>query len=145
MPKEISAGAIIFRRNKKIKYLLLHYPSGRKGAKFSYWDFPKGHIEKKESPKDTAKREVFEETGIEDLKFLEGFKQTIKYFFKDKQKTIFKIVIFLLAETKTKKVKISFEHIGYGWFSYQEALKKLNFKNSKELLKKADIFLKIKK
>ena len=47
-----------------------------------HWDFPKGHIEKGEKIKDTIRREVEEETGLKDIKFIEGFKEWIKYFFK---------------------------------------------------------------
>ena len=141
MPLEKSAGAVIFRReNKKIKYLLLHYPRGSRRPK-PYRDFPKGHIEKGEKPEATARREVEEETGLKDIKFIEGFKEWIKYFFEDKGQTVFKIVTFYLAQTKTKKVKISWEHIGYKWLSYEEALEQLTFKNAKEILKKANDFL----
>jgi 8-oxo-dGTP pyrophosphatase MutT (NUDIX family) len=141
MPVEKSAGAVIFRQeNNKIYYLLLHYPSSAKAPK-EYWDFPKGHIEKGEKLEETVKREVEEETGLKDIKFVGGFKEWIKYFFKFKGKNVFKIVTFLLAETKTKKVKVSFEHLGYEWLSYEEALKQLTFNNAKEILKKANDFL----
>ena len=142
MPVERSAGAVIFRReNNKIYYLLLHYPSNAKAPK-EYWDLPKGHIEKGEKIEDTVRREVKEETGIEDIKFIEGFKEWIKYFFKFKGKNIFKIVTFFLAETKTKTVKVSFEHIGFKWLPYEEAIEKLTFKNAKDILKKANDYLK---
>jgi len=135
MPLERSAGAVIFREEgDKIYYLLLHYQSG-------HWDFPKGIIEKGEKIEETAKREVKEETGIENIEFVEGFKEWIKYFFRVKGRTIFKIVTFLLAETKQKKVKISWEHIGFKWLPYEEALEKLTFKNAKEILEKANDFL----
>jgi len=141
MPFEKSAGAVVFRReDNKIHYLLLHYPSTSKAPK-DYWDLPKGHIEKGEKELDTVKREVEEETGLQDLKFIEGFKEWIKYFFRFKGKTIFKIVTFYLAKTKTEKVKTSFEHIGYEWLPYKEALATLNFKNAKEILEKAHNFL----
>jgi 8-oxo-dGTP pyrophosphatase MutT (NUDIX family) len=143
MPIERSAGALIFRKNKEIKYLLLHYPSTKRGAKRSYWDFPKGHIEKGEKIEETVKREVFEETGIKDIQFIKGFKEEIRYFFRDKEKTIFKTVIFLLAQTKEEKVKISSEHIGYLWLPFEEAMKKLSFRNSQEILKKANDYLKL--
>lgn len=144
MPVEKSAGAVVFRRSKnKIEYLLLHYRAG-------HWDFPKGHIEKGESEEDALRREVFEETGIRDLKLIPGFRKTIKYFFKarpDKREkirgkdTILKLVVFYLAETKTKKVKISFEHVGYKWLPYDSALKQLTFKNAKDILKRAAHFI----
>ena len=156
MPIEKSAGAVIFRKDyyppttlhippsrpkkAKIYYLLLHYPLGAKAPQ-EYWDLPKGHIEKGEKETDTVKREVEEETGLKDIEFIKGFKEWIKYFFKWKGKNILKFVTFYLAETKTKNVKISFEHLGYEWLPYQDALEKLTFKNAKEILKKANDFL----
>lgn len=136
MPVEKSAGALIFRKEKGIiKYLLLHYESG-------HWEFVKGHIEKGESIKDTVRRETKEEVGISDLEFVEGFKETIRYFFKWEGKNIMKFVTFLLAETKTENIKLSHEHIGYEWLSYEQALGKLTFKNAKEILKKAEEYVK---
>jgi len=141
MPIEKSAGAVIFRKEgNKIYYLLLHYPSNAKAPR-EYWDFPKGHIEKGEKIEETVKREVKEETGLKDIKLIEGFKEWIKYFFKFKGKNIFKIVTFFLAETKTKTVKVSFEHIGFKWLPYEEAIEKLTFKNAKDILKKANDYL----
>ncbi len=146
MPVEKSAGAVIFRReNNKVFYLLLHYASvaqnTRSRAEKDYWDFPKGHIEKVEKEIDAAKREVEEETGLKDIEFLEGFKSSIRYFFRFKGENILKFVTFYLAETKIKDVKVSEEHLGYDWLSYQEALTKLKFKNAKETLQKAHQFL----
>lgn len=135
MPLEKSAGAIVFRReNNKIKYLLIQYGWG-------HWEFPRGLIEKGESLEETAKREIKEEVGIEDIEFIPGFKGWFKFFFKLKGKNIMKIATFLLAETKTKEVKLSHEHKDYVWLEREEALEKLTFKNSKEVLKKADDFL----
>jgi len=138
MEFEKSCGAIVFRReNGKIFYLLLQYEN--------YWGFPKGLVEKGETEIETASREIEEETGIKDLKFLDGFREKISYFYRLKGKLIKKEVIFFLAETKTKGVKISFEHIGYKWLMFDEAVKTLTHKNSKELLKKADEFIKKQK
>ena len=132
---EKSAGAVIFRKeDDKIYCLLLHYQGG-------HWDFPKGNIEKGEKLEDTVRREVKEETGIENIKFALGFKEAIKYFYKLKGRNIFKIVTFFLAETKTKEVKISWEHTGFKWLSYEEALGQLTFENAKEILKKAHDFI----
>ncbi len=141
MPVEKSAGAIIFRReNNTIKYLLLHYPSSSKSKK-EYWDLPKGHIEKGEGLEDTVRREVEEETGLKDIRIVDGFKETIKYFFRAEGKNIFKIVVFYLAETKNEEIKISYEHIGYKWLPYEGAFIQLTHKNAKEILKKANDFI----
>ena len=135
MINEKSAGAVIFIREKEIKYLLLHYGLG-------HWDFVKGNIEDKEDDKETIIREIEEETNIKDLKFIPNFREKIQFFFKRKGELVKKEVIYYLAETKTTKVKLSFEHIGYKWLNYKDALKQLTFKTSKEILKKANSMLK---
>ena len=142
MPVERSAGAVIFQGEKgKIFYLLLHYPKGVRRPD-PYWDFPKGHLEGKENALDAARRESEEETGLKDLIFIEGFQETIKYFLKFEGKNILKFVTFYLAKTKTKDVIISKEHIGFKWLPYEKALEQLTFKNAKEILQRADSFLK---
>jgi 8-oxo-dGTP pyrophosphatase MutT (NUDIX family) len=138
MAKEKSAGAVIFLIEEgKPLFLLLHYASG-------HWEFVKGHIEKGEEELATVKREAEEETGIKDLALIDGFKEAISYFYKNKKETIFKEVSFYLAQTKTKKVVLSFEHIGYDWLNYDDALGRLTFKNAREILKKAHDKLKEK-
>ncbi|TSC56154.1 MAG: NUDIX hydrolase [Parcubacteria group bacterium Greene0714_21] len=138
MPKEISAGAVVFRKEGgQPFYLLLHYPSGSR-VKREYWDFPKGHIEKGETEIETVKREVQEETGVKDLMLLNGFKETISYMFQAQGQKIFKTVVFFLGETRLKDVKISQEHLAYIWLPFDKALLKLKFPNAKKLLKKAN-------
>lgn len=135
MPIEKSAGAIVFRKEKnKIYYLLLHYQAG-------YWDFPKGNIEKGEKLEETAKKEIKEETGIDEIEFIPKFKESIKYFYKLKGENIFKIATFFLVKTKEKEIKISWEHLGYQWLPYEKALERLTHKNAKEVLEKANDFL----
>jgi len=138
---EKSTGAVIFRKEGDIiKYLLLHYPGGSKTAE-SYWDFPKGHVEKGETEGRAMRREVFEETGIRDLELVPKFRETIKYFFKWEGKTVFKIVVFYLGETKEENIKISSEHMGYKWLEYEDAMKGLTFDNAKNILKRANLRL----
>ncbi len=132
---ERSSGTVIFRKNGKEKFLLLHYGKG-------HWDFPKGHIEEGEAELDAAIREAEEETGISDLKILDGFREKITYFFMAGKNLVHKEVVFFAAETKTKSIKISHEHTGFEWLDFDSALKKLSFKNSRDVLKKANEFLK---
>ena len=142
MPREISAGSVIYRaENGIIYYLLLRYPALSHRAKKDYCDFPKGHLEPGESDLEAMRREVKEETGIADLEIAKGFRETIKYFFVVKEKKIFKIVSYYLAKTLTLEVKISLEHTGYAWLPFEEALKALSFSNAKKILKKANDLL----
>lgn len=145
MPVERSAGALIYRDTKRgRRYLLLHhYPNShaRKKKEEGHWDFPKGHIEKGERTEETVKREVKEETGLSSIEFVSGFKDTMKYFVGVKPNRRLKFVAFFLARTRTSKVEVSHEHQGYAWLPFEEAYVRITYKNSKNLLKKADEFL----
>lgn len=142
MEKEKSCGAIVFRKQKdKVLYLLLYKKAHEKYRES--WDFPKGNVEEGESEEDVARREVKEEAGL-DVSFVKGFHEVIHFFYRREGKLISKEVIFLLAETKQEKVKISFEHDDCKWASYEETIKLLTFKNSQDTLKKANVFLKEK-
>ena len=133
-----SAGAVVFRKEKgKILFLLICYGTKEK----FWWDFPRGQIEKGETEEETAKREIFEETGIKNLKFFPGFKESYRYFFRNGQELVFKENIIFLAETKTKRIKLSFEHHDFVWLPFKEALSKLTYENSKEILKRANEYL----
>lgn len=133
--REISAGIIVYRRTAQGVRFLLLYHGGR------YWNFPKGHIEKEERALQAAVRETMEEAGLKrsDLNIDPNFKAYEKFtFFKNKVK-VFKTVIFYLAETKARDIKISSEHEGFGWFSYKEASNMLQkYKDSAALLKRAN-------
>ena len=138
MIREKSCGAVIFnKKNDKTKYLLLNYAAG-------HWDFVKGNVEAGETEKETVIRELNEETGITEATFIEGFKETIAYFYRRQGQTVHKEVVFFTMESYTEKVVLSFEHVGYIWLDYQHAMEKLNFKNAKDVLQKAHDFLKNK-
>ena len=135
MIEETSAGIVLFRKEESKKlFLLLHYPSG-------HWDFVKGKMEKGESVHQTAIREAKEETGIIDIVFLNDFEEWINYNFQHEGELIDKKVVFFLAETKTKDVEISHEHLNYTWMDYNSAMEKITFDNAKNVLTKAQALL----
>jgi len=135
MIKETSAGIVLYRKeNTKNLFLLLHYPSG-------HWDFVKGKMEKNETTHETAIRETKEETGITDIVFAENFEEWIEYNFKYQGELVQKKVVFFLAETKTKEIKISHEHSGYIWMDYNASMEKTTFDNAKRVLTKAEKLL----
>ena len=131
MIEETSAGIVLFRReNDKILFLLLHYPSG-------HWDFVKGKMEKGETYHETAIRETKEETGITDISFLDNFEEWIQYNFQYEGELVNKKVVFFLAETKTKEIEISHEHLDFTWMDYVTAMEKTTFDNAKTVLSKS--------
>ncbi len=143
MVKEKSIGGIIFREeNKERFYLLLEYERiNDQEGEHNYWDFPKGHQEEKESEITTLFREIKEETSLTDVNLILGFKESIRYIFKKNEKLINKEVIFYLLKTENKQINISGEHTNFKWANYKEALKLINFKSSKEIIKKAEEFI----
>ncbi len=135
MIEETSAGIVLFRKeNSKILFLLLNYPSG-------HWDFIKGKMEEGESTHETAIREAKEETGITDITFVENFEEWIKYDFQYQRELVHKKVVFFLAETKTKEVMISHEHLDYTWMDYNTSMEKTTFDNAKTVLTRAQTLL----
>ena len=143
MVKEISIGGIIFlEENNKRFYLLLEYNRiNDKKGEHKYWDFPKGHIEGKETEFQTLFREIKEETNLMNLDLTLGFKKSIKYFFRKNGSLISKEVIYYLLKSNSKEVNISSEHTNYKWLEYKEALNLIVFKSSKDILKEAEKFL----
>lgn len=138
MLREKSCGAVVFIKSGDFtKYLLLNYAGG-------HWDFVKGNVEPNEGEKETVVRELREETSITDAEFIDGFKETIAYFYRRQGLTVHKEVVFFIMESHTEEVKLSFEHVGYIWLDYQHAMEKLTFKNARDVLTKTHDFLKKK-
>ena len=137
MKRVYSAGIIVFFKedNKSPRYLLLHYTQG-------HWDLPKGKVEKGETIKEAALRELKEEASIRAI-LDDSFKELFSYDFvdHDNQKT-HKTVIFFVGEiTESQKITLSHEHLDYAWLPYEQALKKLTYQNAQEVVKKAERFL----
>jgi bis(5'-nucleosidyl)-tetraphosphatase len=135
MIEEVSAGAVIFLdKDGERRYLALHYPAG-------HWDFPKGGLERGESEEDAARREIKEETGLTVDSFIPNFKKKIEYRYRRADGLSHKQVIFFLAKASSDKVKISYEHSGYEWLTFEQAIKRLSFENARSILRESNDFL----
>lgn len=68
-----AAGVLVMTRTAPRQFLLMRHPNR--------WDLPKGHAERGESPRQTALRELAEETGLTPsrLELDEGFEFVIEY------------------------------------------------------------------
>lgn len=132
---EYSAGVVVFKRERgKLKYLVIKSFTGVFG-------FPKGHIEKGETEKEAAVREVLEETGIT-ARIIDGFERRNEYqipFMKDTVKHVVYFVGEYVSGTPTPQEN---ETSGVYFFSKEVAAKKFYFDNLKKMIYDADAFVK---
>jgi len=136
--REVSSGFVVYTlEHDRIYYLLLRHPT--------HWSFPKGHLEHTDNNSllQTAKREMFEETGISEFEIVDGFHEVISYNFVKDNHLVKKDVHYFLARCpKREKITLSKEHLDYGWFPLRVAYIKLKFENAREVLLKANNFIK---
>tara|TARA_B100001093_G_scaffold516803_1_gene596492 strand:+ start:38664 stop:39074 length:411 start_codon:yes stop_codon:yes gene_type:complete len=108
--------------------LLLQYPQG-------HWDFPKGHVEETDhSHHQTARRELKEETGIDEIEFIEAFERRSEYSYRHKGKKRTKQVFWYIAETERISIKLSHEHRGYMWLDWEQAMEQATHPESRAIL-----------
>lgn len=133
--KEKSAGFIVFtRENNNLKYLFL-----KVGGRL---DFPKGNIEEDEDELSAALRELKEESGIDKIRVLPGFRKVLNYYYKRSDGAlVIKTLILFLGEALDKNVSLSWEHEGFEWLSLSEALDRIKYASYRGVLKEAEEFI----
>ncbi len=131
---------------KNIEYIILKRKKHWKG-----WGFPKGKIEKFETKKTAARREVSEETGVKVLK-VKRFKENGIYLYlrkiwdrPDKIGQTYHLFAVQLDKGDGKLKLDPVEHNGYKWVSFQEAQKMLTWPNQKKCIKIVNDWLTNKK
>ena len=130
--RETSAGGVVFRREAGIARFLLIRDSYRN------WGFPKGHLEPAEPPAEAARREVMEETALEDL-LLHGPIKVIDWYFRFRGKTIHKYCHFFLFESKQGEPVPQVDEgiTACAWHPLEEALRTISYDNAREVLRRA--------
>ena len=90
---------------------------------YHHWDFPKGIREDNEEPLDAAKREVREETSVDDLSFDWGDR-----FFETGPYSRGKVARYFIASTRQAEVEMGIspetgepEHHEWRWVTFDEA------------------------
>lgn len=129
---------VAYCKNKdgKIEYIILKRYKHWKG-----WEFPKGKIEKFETKRMGAKREVHEETGLKVLK-VKRFKEKGIYLYPkklwdrpDKIGQTYHLFALQIEKGNGKLKLDSHEHNGYKILPFKEAYKILTWPNQKKCLK----------
>ena len=134
---EKSCGGVVFRETEQgISYVLVR----------NYlWGFPKGHISVGETELDTARREIFEETGL-NVEFLNGFRATdVHSLAREGNPDMIKKVTYFLAQYDHQTPKpIDSEISAMLEVGYAEALAAISNRRLKEILTEANDFLRSK-
>jgi 8-oxo-dGTP pyrophosphatase MutT (NUDIX family) len=131
LERKTAAGFILARIVKgEPRYLLLLSTNSGK------WLPPKGHTDDDEAPLTTALRETVEETGITEVTPVAGFERSIEYEVNTRKRGNYvKRVTYLLATTTQSAVERSEEHKDAGWFSLDEALARIEFEQTREVVR----------
>ncbi len=134
---EVSAGGLVYRRAKDGLYFVLIRPRGA-----NTWALPKGHVEKDESSKEAAMREVREETGLE-VACVEPLGD-VSYIFSWRDQPggslvrIFKRVHFFTMEHAGGDPSPQVAEIDeVAWFPAEEARERATYKDERSLIEKA--------
>ncbi|OGP18819.1 MAG: hypothetical protein A2038_06630, partial [Deltaproteobacteria bacterium GWA2_57_13] len=135
--RAISSGGIVYRRSKGVTEVALIRVRDR-------WCLPKGKVEGGEGLKETALREVREETGLEGK--VVSKLGDITYWFTNKTREgetvkIFKRVYFYLIRYLKGGVREHDREVEEAcWVTIEEAVKKLAYASERQMMRKAVAF-----
>ena len=130
--REPTAGGIIFRRSPKnpetVEILLIQDSKNR-------WTIPKGHIEEGESARQTAEREIKEETGLKKMEIV-GWLGKINFRYRRGNSLVLMTTeIFLVKATgNTDGIRPEKWMNSLAWLSTQEALDKIEYEDIGKLI-----------
>ena len=135
------AVAIILRQNE---FLVLRRVLNWKG-----WEFVKGSIDEGEDEETAVRREIREETGLEDIEIVNKFPEKMEYKHPERLKRRSGIdssshTVFLVRHLNGE-IRLSNEHGDFKWLPYEEARAILTYGTQKNILDTAYRYLYSKK
>lgn len=118
----------VHKKDGKLLFCLVRHADG-------HWGFPKGHIETGESDEQTARRELCEETGIEEVEIIPNKMFTERYSFElhgiSYDKTVTYFIGIVRDASKTTLDVFKKEILEMRWLPYDETLSTLTFSDGK--------------
>lgn len=129
MIKVESFGIVPFVKEQGIwKVLLILHSQG------NHWGFPKGKANPSETPLETAKRELKEETGLNVVQVLLDESMSEQYQFRRKKQFIVKSVQYFPAFVEGTLTLQEEELRDAAWLTIPDALARLTFKEARHIL-----------
>ena len=129
--RETTSGGIVFRRNAEtnaVEILLIRDVKNR-------WTIPKGHVEPGEEPKQTAEREIREETGLQEMQ-VHSWLGKVNFRYRRTHTLVLMTMHIYLVEGKGDTDKLEGEEwlTDIKWLSSAEAIDKIAYDDIGKLM-----------
>ena len=133
MRHEKSCGAVVFSQfDGAWHVLLIRHEHGR------HISFPKGHVEAGESERQTAEREILEETGVR-VSVDTGFRAENRYMARP---DVEKLVVFFIAVAEEQTPIAQEGEVAVAeWVEAGEAISRLTYEQDRRILRRAQKYL----
>lgn len=128
--REPTSGGVVWRRNNRgaVEILLIQDAKDR-------WTIPKGHIEEGETAKETAQREIQEETGLKTMT-MQNWLGKINFRYRRQQSLVLMTTEIFLVEAKgdTDDLKPEEWMRGIKWFPASEAVDTIEYEDIAKII-----------